>query len=122
MSRPPKLTQEDIDNIIILYKKGSKVTDIAINYLVDRKSILYHLNHAGVYGKKPKKRNYTTPKRTPTEHKETNVNLDRKAKHIWLWKETEHEKEFPKSYSDYYIKKFGKKIPKKLTQHIEIDL
>jgi hypothetical protein len=90
MSRPPILSQEDIQEIKTLYLQGRKVSDLATNYLVDRKTIHYHLFHAGLLKKQPKKeRVYAVRKRTERPQTQSSINqaMDRKAKNVWLWKE-----------------------------------
>lgn len=105
MSRPPILSQEDIEQIKTLYKQGRKVSDLAINYLVDRKTIHYHLLHAGLLKKQPqKKRVYTITrdsKPRPQKQKSSNEMLDKKARNVWGWKEFPKERAYPKNYDEY---------------------
>lgn len=108
MPRPYKLTIQEREDIIEKFKNGANMTNLSLQYLIDRTSVRRLLIKVGLY-KESKPKN--TKKRIWVTMKNRNERL---KKDLYLWHDD--DKKMPLSYEEY-AKRKGINLKKYFSSH-----
>lgn len=108
-----KLTPVHVAEIIKFFKEGRKPQHLAVDYGVDRTTIIYQLVKNGVMQGKQKYTplaerpvGWVKPTLSESARNRPHVLARKHDKALYLWKDDDKNK--PKSYADFYKRKFGK--------------